>query len=85
MIKNRGQTSLISLIGVGLAGVLTAFGLYTASNVRTDSKITVAGEEITKVKVEVATVRASYEANYSNVIKRLDNIDDKLDKILLQR
>ena len=56
MLKNKGQITIAAVImGLG-AMALTAFGFYTASNVRTDNKIGVVQKDTTTVSEWTARV-----------------------------
>jgi hypothetical protein len=68
----RGQVILVVVGAVGT--ILTSLvGAWATAN-------GTARDQISDVRVEVATIKATQNAQYNEIINRLDSIDNKLDQ-----
>ena len=75
---NKGQITIAAVImGLG-AMALTAFGFYTASNVRTDNKIGGVQKETATVSERTAKLEATIQVVLPAIDKRLENIEKAL-------
>lgn len=73
----KGQINIGLVIGWGVAIILTATGSFIASISATNSKI----EKLTSSDSQQIERIAKTEAYYTDILRRLDSIDKKLEKI----
>ena len=82
-MKNKGQISLMSIVGWGVAIALAAVGSMTASNIRTDDKIEIVKEDVKTGQLEVSQRVATLEEAITTL--KTDNQEIKRDiKSILQ-